>query len=97
MVGEQSVGTILQLHPRTTDVGKLGEKSAVVYVELDIAAIIGCVDSNRHKLPQTNHDHILTRDVCFVLPKESSREKLLQAIRTIEPIHHIAIQDIYEG
>jgi phenylalanyl-tRNA synthetase beta subunit len=84
MVGETLVGEIGQLHPRITDAGKLNEASMVVFGAIDITAAISCIAARKVLTPVTNQDHILTRDVCFVLPRDTGWESLISAVRGLQ-------------
>jgi phenylalanyl-tRNA synthetase beta chain len=94
MVGDSVVGEIWQLHPRITDAGKISEHAMVICGMIDVGAALWC-SVTAPLVPITQQEHIVRKDVCFVLSIDSSRDPLMKSIRAVDSISEITIQDMY--
>jgi len=88
---------IYQVHPNIVSHFKIETDSQVVFWEIDID-ILKFLISNQEKDPIkyfSFQDQIIQRDLCFVIDKDFSFEKIIWSIKTIPEIINIDVFDLY--
>lgn len=98
-VNDQVIGFVGRLHPLILDTLKLPSDADLVYYTLDIASLENL--SSRLQLTASSYytlqDHILIRDLSFVVDRSESFAALIDAIRQVEYITDIITFDVYQG
>lgn len=97
--GETILGFVGALHPVILQNNKIGETSWVVYISLDLTAIVEqSAKSTEHIYTyETLQDQIIWRDLCFVVDANKDFEELLSAIKKVPEIKEIEVFDVYAG
>lgn len=93
------VGFVGRLHPLILDARKLPSDTDLVYFTLDLAALEHLSSSWQATASDyhTLQDHILLRDLSFVVDRSESFEPLIAAIRQIDDITDVTVFDVYQG
>ncbi len=98
-VGDLVIGFVWSLHPLILQNNKIGETSGVVYVSLNITAIVeNAAEASEHIYKyETLQDQIIWRDVCFVVDSNKSFDEIITAIKNVPEIQDIEVFDVYAG
>ncbi len=89
---------IWQLHPLILNKMKIYDKWQVVYWELNISKIL---ENSNKKWFKSNvkydalQDQIIKRDLCFVVGKDESFEKIIKAVKNTQWVEKLEIFDLY--
>jgi len=95
----QNIWFIGALHPLILQNNKIGETSGVVYLSLNITAIIENITETREHIYkyETLQDQIIWRDLCFVVDANKSFDPILTAVQNVPEIQDIEVFDVYAG
>ncbi|USN57344.1 MAG: hypothetical protein H6766_02610 [Candidatus Peribacteria bacterium] len=99
LVDGQVIGFVGRLHPLILDALKLSSDADLVYYTLDLAALENLSSSLQLTASSyyTLQDHILIRDLSFVVDRSESFGALIDAIRQVEYITDVIAFDVYQG
>ena len=102
-LNNQHIWSVSRIHAYTLEQHKMNPKDDVVLLELDLTKLIQMM--NQQKKPwlagastyQTNQDHIIYRDLSFVIWRDAAIGDIVTAIRKIKQVGDVDIFDIYAG
>jgi len=89
------------LHPYFHKDFKFPQKSQITYLELNLDKIIQLKEKTKQKpIEKVNYytleDQIVERDLSFVISKQESYGKVLQAVEKIKQVIDVEVFDIYD-
>lgn len=98
-IGDLVIGFIGALHPLILQNNKIGETSGVVYLSLNITAIVeNTKEASEHMYTyETLQDQILWRDVCFVIDADKSFDAVITAVKKVPEVKDVEVFDVYAG
>ncbi len=93
------VGFIGRIHPSILDSLKLPSDADLVYYTLDLASLESLASSLQLTASSyhTLQDHILVRDLAFVLDCDHSSQTLIDAVQKLDHITDVTVFDVYQG
>jgi len=98
-IGDLVIGFVWALHPLILQNNKIGEMDGVVYISLNITAIVkNSAESSEHTYTyETLQDQIIWRDVCFVIDANKSFDGVISAVKKVPEIQDVEVFDVYAG
>lgn len=98
-IGDASIGFVWTLHPSILQTHKIGETSSVVYLSLDITALITHMQETKEHIYtfETLQDQIIWRDLCFVVDVNKNFDEVIEAVKKIPEVKEIKVFDVYAG
>jgi len=93
------MGFVGSLHPLILQNHKIGETSGVVYLSLNITAIIeNTQETEKHIYTyETLQDQIIWRDLCFVVDANKGFDSVITAVKKVTEVQEVEVFDIYAG
>ena len=101
LLNKQVIWKIFTLHPYFHKDFKFPQKSQITYLELNLDKIIQLKEKTKQKpIEKVNYytleDQIVERDLSFVISKQESYGKVLQAVEKIKQVIDVEVFDIYD-
>lgn len=98
-VGNDIIGFIGALHPLVLQQQKIWETSGVVYLSLNITALMEkTVQTKEHTYTyESLQDQIIWRDLSFVVDASKDFRELIDAVTAVPEIHDVEVFDVYAG
>jgi len=98
-LGDTTIGFVGAIHPTVLQAQKIWETSGVVYISLNMTAIINNKQDAAEHIYQyeTLQDQIIWRDLCFVVASNNSFEAIISAVNAIPEIEDVEVFDVYAG
>ncbi|MFA7298777.1 MAG: phenylalanine--tRNA ligase subunit beta [Candidatus Absconditabacterales bacterium] len=98
-IGDLVMGFVGSLHPLILQNHKIGETSGVVYLSLNITAIIeNTQETEKHIYTyETLQDQIIWRDLCFVVDANKGFDSVITAVKKVTEVQEVEVFDIYAG
>jgi len=98
-IGDLVIGFVGALHPLILQNNKITETSGVVYLSLNITAIVENIkEASEHTYTyETLQDQIIRRDICFVVDANKSFDAVITAVKKVPEVQEIEVFDVYAG
>lgn len=98
-IGDVVIGFVWALHPSILQIHKIGETSNVVYLSLDITALITHMQAAKDHIYtfETLQDQIVRRDLCFVIDANKSFDEVISAVKKVPEVKEVEVFDVYAG
>ncbi len=96
---DANIGFIGSLHPIILQSQKIGETSGVVYLSLNLTAIVDLMKQSHEHIYtyETLQDQIIRRDICFVLDANKNFDEVISAVKDIPEVKEVEVFDVYAG
>lgn len=96
---DSTIGFVGAIHPTVLQTQKIWETSGVVYISLNMTAIISNKQDAAEHIYQyeTLQDQIIWRDLCFVVESNTSFEAIISAVKAVPEIQEVEVFDVYAG
>lgn len=94
-----NIGFVGSLHPVILQNNKIAETSGVTYLSLNVSTLLETRKETHEQIPayETLQDHIVRRDLCFVIDAQKEFGPVLDAIQALPEIQALEVFDVYQG
>ncbi len=93
---KKEVWFIWVIHPIFTNKLKFNSDVQIGYISFDLSLFSSIKKQEVNKKYETLQDQIIWRDLCFLVDKNETFEKLLNSVKNIKEIEEVDVFDLYE-